>query len=63
MSNPLLMNDLEEVRFGIMNGYDVIMTSRLLSEALGGDGAINAFQTSFHTMYEQTRKVFQTVAS
>lgn len=37
LSNPLLMNDHEEVRFGVLNGLEIIRTSNLLRNALGTD--------------------------
>jgi Protein of unknown function (DUF2971) len=37
LSNPLLMNDHEEVRFGVLNGLEIIRTSNLLRNALATD--------------------------
>lgn len=46
-SNPLLMNDLEEVRFGIFNGAERARTNSALSSALKTDGRRFIFQSVF----------------
>jgi hypothetical protein len=37
LSNPLLMNDSEEVKFGVLNGLEIIRASGPLRDALGSD--------------------------
>lgn len=32
-SNPLFMNDLEEVRFGVLRGVDLVLQSQEISDA------------------------------
>lgn len=52
LSNPLLMNDLEEVRFGLLNGLDIIHTNASLSAALGTDERRRAFRIAIDEAFE-----------
>ena len=52
LSNPLLMNDHEEVRFGVLNGLEIIHTSNLLRSALGTDQRRNTFFGAIHAESE-----------
>jgi hypothetical protein len=45
LSNPLFMNDHEEVRFGIENGIRAVMTSKELVLALGSQQRAIDFRT------------------
>jgi hypothetical protein len=48
LSNPLFMNDLEEVRFGVNHGSEVVQTSESLRDALGNDIRRNIFYYFFN---------------
>lgn len=47
LSNPLFMNDVDEVKFGIFNGVPLVYQSRELAEALKTLDRINVFKSSF----------------
>jgi hypothetical protein len=46
-SNPLFMNDLEEVRFGIANAYSKVIESDKIRKALDSDERYNIFLNRF----------------
>lgn len=55
-SNPLFMNDLEEVRFGVLNGVAVIKESEILSAALQTNARHKTFTDAldhFVTYFEE----------
>lgn len=53
LSNPLLMNDLEEVRFGVLNGMEIIRSSKELHEALGTDSRRSAFFDAIEEAFDE----------
>lgn len=46
-SNPLFMNDLEEVRFGVLQGANAINRSEIIRKALGTDARNKMFAEAF----------------
>jgi hypothetical protein len=52
LSNPLLMNDLEEVRFGLHHGLDIVRASDSLSDALGTDQRRRTFHQAIDEEFE-----------
>lgn len=46
-SNPLLMNDVEEVRFGIVNGANIVLASDDIRKALVTDERYTQFRDKF----------------
>ena len=46
-SNPLFMNDLEEVRFGILQGNELVMSSDEIAQACNTPGRVQLFKHSF----------------
>lgn len=53
LSNPLDMNDFEEVRFGVNAGMDIIYRSERLRDALGTDQRLQAFFGSVQGAYDR----------
>lgn len=53
LSNPLFMNDLEEVRFGFMRGRDLALTSPSLDEALGSDEHRQIFKDALEHLFDE----------
>ena len=47
LSNPLFMNDIDEVRFGISNGFPMVLQNSEISDALHTPDRVNAFRSSF----------------
>src|SRR5574337_961609 len=52
-SNPLFMNDLEEVRFGVLRGVDLVRGSREISDACQSTSRARLF-TQYFDYYFQT---------
>lgn len=52
-SNPLFMNDLEEVRFGIIHGVNVIKHNEQLQAALGTDTRRSLFKDEVDRLFQQ----------
>jgi len=52
LSNPLLMNDLEEVRFGVLNGMEIIRSSKELHDALGNDDRRRLFFDTLESAFD-----------
>lgn len=61
-SNPLFMNDIEEVRFGISKGSDLVFGNREIGEACGSDGRARIFERTFNHYLEifENEQVFDT---
>ncbi len=53
LSNPLFMNDLEEVRFGVNHGIDLTYTNEALRKALVTDTRTNLFYDAIDQSYDQ----------
>lgn len=53
LSNPLLMNDLEEVRFGVLNGMEIIRTNKLLHDSLSSDLRRRAFFDAIEDAFDE----------
>lgn len=51
LANPLFMNDVDEVRFGIENGMHVVRDSKRLAESLGTDERRNVFFKALEEIY------------
>jgi hypothetical protein len=56
-SNPLFMNDWEEMRFGIIEGVAVLERANHVREALVSDARIQRFKTAFARFFEHLDKV------
>jgi hypothetical protein len=52
-SNPLLMNDLEEIRFGMINSRNEIIQDTRLREALGSEKRHNDFVDFYNFKFHQ----------
>jgi len=52
LSNPLFMNDHEEIRFGIENGMFIARASSDLKTACGDDDRVQRFFTAFEQRYQ-----------
>ncbi len=52
-SNPLFMNDLEEVRFGVLRGVDLVLASPQIREACKSTSRIQLFTESFHHYFQR----------
>src|SRR5262249_26259708 len=50
-SNPLFMNDLEEVRFGMNNGARLFLGSSEIESACGSKQRIDALRSTFNYWY------------
>jgi hypothetical protein len=46
-SNPLFMNDMEEVRFGVIQGNELVMNSESISQACGAPERTQLFKHAF----------------
>ncbi|MEP2030673.1 MAG: DUF2971 domain-containing protein [Paracoccaceae bacterium] len=53
LSNPLFMNDLEEVRFGVNNGVDLVHRNQDLRASLGADTRRAAFYDAVNRAYDE----------
>lgn len=53
LSNPLYMNDLEEVRFGVNTGFDLVMKDDGIRSALGSDERAERFFNTFAESYDE----------
>jgi hypothetical protein len=53
LSNPLFMNDLEEVRFGVNNGVDLVHLHNDLRDSLGADTRKTAFYDAIELSYNE----------
>lgn len=51
-SNPLCMNDIEEVRFGMIEGQRIFIESESLKEAISGDDNYAEIVRAFNHFYE-----------
>jgi hypothetical protein len=51
LSNPLFMNDMEEVRFGINTGANLFVTSREVESACGTKSRADLLKSSFNHYY------------
>ena len=56
-SNPLFMNDWEEMRFGIQQGIALLQRTSYLRDALQTDERVQLFGESFASWYEQLDKI------
>ena len=52
-SNPLFMNDMEEVRFGIIQGNGLVMSSQEIENAYQKPERVQAFKKSFTYYFDQ----------
>lgn len=52
-SNPLYMNDLEELRFGLSEGANALRSSELLRSACGSEESYQQLMTHFNSMYTE----------
>lgn len=52
-SNPLFMNDLEEVRFGVLRGVDLVLASQQIRDACKSTARIQLFTESFHHYFQR----------
>jgi hypothetical protein len=52
LSNPLLMNDLEELRYGIATGVNLFLGSTIIREACGRTDRYDLLRASFQQAYE-----------
>jgi len=61
-SNPLFMNDFEEVNFGVTYGVSAIRESRAIQDALGTSSRFSAFISSLedHVNYFAQNELFDT---
>ena len=55
-SNPLLMNDLEEVRFGVLRGASIVRESAQLVEACGTTARAELFRNEFDHWSQRLRR-------
>ncbi len=53
LSNPLFMNDLEEVRFGVNNGAAAVIESPAIKRALGNEHRFNIFKYNFEHYFNE----------
>lgn len=51
-SNPLLMNDFEEVRFGMINGRDEVLSNIMIKEAFETEVRYNNFLQQFNARFK-----------
>jgi hypothetical protein len=57
LSNPLYMNDLEEMRFGVTQGAQLFLTSEIVSQVAGTDERANILHNAFrHCHNDLTQK-------
>lgn len=56
-SNPLFMNDWEEMRFGIGEGISLLQRTNFVRDALKSDRRAQIFAESFTRLYEELDKV------
>lgn len=61
-SNPLYMNDLEELRFGMVEGANAFRTSQELKAAFQDDQAFDTMMEYFNNLFEafETKHAFDT---
>ncbi len=53
LSNPLFMNDMEEVRFGINAGANLFLTSSEIESACGSKTRADLLKSTFNSYYNQ----------
>ena len=53
LSNPLFMNDIDEVRFGISNGFPMVLQNQGIVESLKTPDRVTAFRSSFEYYYNR----------
>lgn len=53
LSNPLFMNDLEEVRFGLNESQRLVMESKEIAQACGDSARVDVFRDAFIHYYSQ----------
>jgi hypothetical protein len=53
LSNPLYMNDLEEVRFGVNEGVDIFSISSDIRDALGSEQRMRLFSDAIYRYYDE----------
>src|SRR5450759_5284701 len=46
-SNPLFMNDMEEVRFGVIQGHSLVMNSEVVTQACQTENRAQLFKRHF----------------
>nr|VFJ45626.1 MAG: Protein of unknown function (DUF2971) [Candidatus Kentron sp. FM]VFJ65105.1 MAG: Protein of unknown function (DUF2971) [Candidatus Kentron sp. FM]VFK11972.1 MAG: Protein of unknown function (DUF2971) [Candidatus Kentron sp. FM] len=51
-SNPLFMNDLEEVKFGVSQGVDIVLRSKEISDACGATPRARIFNRYFDQYFK-----------
>ena len=56
-SNPLIMNDLNEMRFGILNGVELFNTSQKVRDAVGNPNRANILLESSSSSYPKALTV------
>lgn len=61
-SNPLYMNDLEELRFGMVEGANAFRTSHELKAAFKDESAFDSMMARFNNLFEafETKHAFDT---
>ena len=55
LSNPLFMNDISEVRFGIIAGVEIFRANPHVFPAAGSDNRLKIIQTAFETAFAKDR--------
>ena len=53
LSNPLFMNDIEEVRFGLNESHHLVLESKEIAKVCGDPVRIDAFRNAFTHFYNQ----------
>lgn len=61
-SNPLVMNDIEEVRFGLLYGSELFRNSEAIHRACGTNERVNILRNSYDQLFRMfdTQHVFDT---
>lgn len=53
MSNPLFMNDIEELRFGMNEGMQALVRSSSIKQACGADRRLASFISTYQTCFQR----------
>jgi hypothetical protein len=53
LSNPLFMNDIEEVRFGLNESHRLVLESKEIAQVCGDSVRVDTFRNSFTHFYSQ----------